>query len=153
MQQISRSSLITTPYSGFSHSLRCQDGRLDGNNSSADSNTKWTDYRLGKANVVADPLSRIPVLQVTMTVDLVWLNRIKDAYAHDKWFDNPRHTDGLTQVDGAWYKGSAIVVPDHGNLRSDIITALHAPPHAGHMGIHKIYFYFFLFKHSYISST
>ena len=77
------------------------------------------------------------MLQVTMAVNMTWLTRIKDAYAEDVWFEKPMHTKELVLKDGVWYRGTAIVLPDHDTLREDIIRESHEPPHSGHMGVRK----------------
>ena len=82
------------------------------------------EYRKGCANV-ADPISRNPALMnVVVALSPVGgdgvpgglMQRIRDGYASDPWFDNAKHTEQLTFADGVWSKGSLVVVPDVDDL-------------------------------------
>ena len=102
---------------------------------------KW-EYRKGCANV-ADPIGRCPALMRNLTA---WapagaegvpgglLQRISDGYGCDKWFDDVQNTASLLFSDGAWRKGSMIVVPDAGDLRQKCLSLHHDTPFSGHLG-------------------
>ena len=121
------------------------------------------EYRPGRINV-ADPLSRVPGAPVVASLlravggsscatlsDVPadgppsapssaftpLYSKLKDAYARDPWFELPHNTAGLEQRDGLWCKGSQVVVPADGSLRTHIIDELHSSVWAGHFGVAK----------------
>ncbi|KAL3153599.1 hypothetical protein ABBQ32_14155 [Trebouxia sp. C0010 RCD-2024] len=100
------------------------------------------EYCKGCANV-ADPVSRNPaLLNAVIALSPVGsegvpgslLQRIRDGYASDKWFDNAKHTEQLTFADGVWSKDNLVVVPDVDDLRQRCLSLHHDTPFAGHLG-------------------
>ena len=52
------------------------------------------------------------------------------GYAKDEWFKLKKNTDALRCASGLWFKGEALLVPDHDELRSELTQQLHATPWA-----------------------
>ena len=101
------------------------------------------EYFKGCANV-ADPVSRNPaLLNAVIALSPVGsegvpgslLQRIRDGYASDKWFDNAKHTEQLTFAGGVWSKDSLVVVPDVDDLRQRCLSLHHDTPFAGHRDV------------------
>jgi len=99
------------------------------------------EYRKGIYNI-ADPLSRNPTLLSTMIhgtpegPSQELLQRIKEGYAKDSWFQLPDNVATLRHADGLFLKGDQILVPnDEGQrLRKWCISLHHDPPYIGHLG-------------------
>jgi hypothetical protein len=114
-------------------------------------NIQWH-YKPGPLNTVADALSRHPVkegkvLLASTTTKLrkgkklaeanPFLERVKQGYKQDPWFAQPANTDNLTEVNGVYTLADSIVVPDHDNLRLQVLQECHDAPYAGHPGRDK----------------
>ena len=69
--------------------------------------------------------------------DNEFLNKIIAGYALDPWFKDPVNIEKLVFKDAIWYCQEAIVVPDVGSLRKDILFECHDAFYSGHMGIAK----------------
>ncbi len=69
--------------------------------------------------------------------DNEFLNKIIAGYALDPWFKDPVNIEKLVFKDAIWYCQEAIVVPDVGSLRKDILFECHDAFYSGHMGITK----------------
>ena len=86
----------------------------------------------------ADPIQLTP----SLTGCEHWLPKLKEAYSDDPWLKRKQNRRKLVYEGGLWLKDTRIYVPMHhidsdgveGNLRRDIIDALHGPPHVGHPG-------------------
>jgi hypothetical protein len=65
------------------------------------------------------------------------LQRLRQGYETDPWFQQPANLVGLTQLEGIWKMGERLVVPDALDLRKSILYELHDAPYSGHMGIAK----------------
>ena len=103
-------------------------------------------YRPGKTNV-ADSLSRQPVgsaPQVELETLLVITkgrvalsSLIKQGYSRDPWFKQSKNLKGLHKVNGFWYRGGALVVPNFKNIRKDVLYEVHSSKYTGHFGLRK----------------
>ena len=69
--------------------------------------------------------------------DIVHL--IQTGYEIDKWFADKANTNNLRHMNGLWYHGQGLVVPDAYNLRQKILYELHDAAYSGHGGITKTY--------------
>ena len=65
------------------------------------------------------------------------LPSFKAAYLSDPFFSDPKRTRKLTHVDGLWYKGGKLVIPDVPAIKRSILFELHDAPYSGHVGIDK----------------
>ena len=103
-------------------------------------------YRPGKTNL-ADSLSRQPVGPAPL-VELNALRKVhrgqaaltslfKQGYRQDPWFKQKNNLKDLKQVNGLWYRETAIVVPDFKDVRMDILYEVHNSKYVGHVGISK----------------
>src|SRR4051794_25451824 len=87
-------------------------------------------YKPGKTNVVADALSRRPDLAtIRLLPDPEWTKTMQEGYAADTDLDKYQH-----RPNGLHYHEQQIYVPDHANLRQDILYDHHDSPCAGHLG-------------------
>ena len=55
----------------------------------------------------------------------------------DPWFANADNLQNLRLLDGLWWKGDRIAVPQVKFLRSALIWDYHDSPYAGHLGINE----------------
>lgn len=105
-------------------------------------------YKKGKENVVADALSRVPVVvekgefKELVTVRQGWLTEVLDSYSNDEAvkgiiegiaqgdpsFDGYRYHKGLIKLGEKLYIGS------NGELRNKVIWEFHDSPMGGHSG-------------------
>lgn len=107
-------------------------------------------YRPGRINV-ADPLSRVyegapdmregpPPNQpqvAAMTRSSAHTDvhkRISSSYQRDAWFRKPSNTAELRKVNGLYYRGDQVVVPNDDELRTMLIAAHHDDECSGHAG-------------------
>lgn len=113
-------------------------------------------YKPGAQNV-ADPLSRHPqflvsaiaVAQTRKKLSEIgdntisgkfkfkpFLDRVQVAIKHDPWFNDQTNiqTHHLQLFRGVYYKGRQLVVPDHDNLRLEVMQLMHDDPYSGHPG-------------------
>ena len=67
----------------------------------------------------------------------VTVENIKLGYDRDRWFKKPDNLKELTQKNGLWYHGEAIVLPDFMNMRREVFYECHNSPIAGHFGLTK----------------
>jgi hypothetical protein len=109
------------------------------------------EYRAGRSNV-ADPLSRHPLVVAHMMLcaledgmdeglmtDSDIVADILAGYANDPWFAEEANIakEGLRLESGAYFKGTALVVPNIAAVRAGILQELHDSNYAGHVGIHR----------------
>jgi len=109
------------------------------------------EYRAGRSNV-ADPLSRHPLVVAHMMLcalengvdgglmtDSDIVAEILAGYANDPWFAEEANItkEGLRLESGAYFKGTALVVPNIAAVRAVILQELHDSNYAGHVGIHR----------------
>ena len=64
-------------------------------------------------------------------------DKIIAGYALDPWFKDPVNLEKLVFKDAIWWYQEAIVVPNVGSLRKDILFEFHDAFYSGHMGITK----------------
>lgn len=117
-----------------------------------DQHIRWS-YRPGRINV-ADPLSRIyegsdaasttdasslpgqpmvaAITRSAINTDL--RKRICAGYRHDPWFKEQNNVTDLRKVDGLYFKGDQVVVPDVDKLRRLLIAEYHDGGTGGHRG-------------------
>lgn len=78
-----------------------------------------------------------PVRTRPTWVRLIWLARSYIAYADDPYFADDANTKGLNLLDGIWWQGDVIFVPDTADIKQQILKGFHDSPCAGHMGVTK----------------
>ena len=117
-------------------------------------------YRPGRTNV-ADPVSRRPDDSVVslnaMTRSLKASNplpgtselepvaapdeafkfkeAIQQGYVKDLWFAKADNLAPLRNDKGLWWRENAIVIPDHADIRKQLLYELHDAPYSGHLGV------------------
>ena len=64
-------------------------------------------------------------------------DKIVQGYLKDPWFADARNVSQLVEKQGLYLKHSAIVIPDHANLRSKLLHEFHNTPYAGHLGVNR----------------
>ena len=124
--------------------------------------TRWLDnlqqyqlawhYKPGPQNVVADALSRHPVVRKPVVALIVlrsasklrkladsnsFVSAIKQAYTTDEYFASRTNTADLVSKDGLWYVGELLVVPDNEQVKLTVMGECHDTPYAGHAGRSK----------------
>ena len=116
-------------------------------------------YRPGRTNV-ADPISRRPAdsdvrniaaltrsKRASASVDIdrdndtsaaaAFKQSVVEGYVKDSWFANADNLTHLKSDKGLWWHDDAIAIPDHGNLRSQLLYELHNAPYSGHLGVNR----------------
>ncbi len=109
---------------------------------------KW---KPGKTNV-ADPISRRPdyvsmllalrsrkdpaAAAMAQKQDTIFKD-IKQGYVLDPYFRNKSNTRKYNLVNGIYYAGDKVVVPESAQLRNRILYEAHDTPYAGHLGVPK----------------
>lgn len=68
-----------------------------------------------------------------MNIDL-FLNKVVEGYAHDKWFGDKDNYEKLSKVKEFMFKEHALVLPDYGGVRQAAMYQMHNAPWAGHVG-------------------
>ena len=74
-----------------------------------------------------------PVLEQTEHFAL--REKIIQGYLKDPWFADPANLTQLVSDQGLYWRQSAVVIPDHLNLRAELMHELHNTPCAGHLGV------------------
>jgi hypothetical protein len=110
-------------------------------------------YKPGPQNVVADALSRHPVvdrpvvaLAVLRSTSLLrklvdsnsFVSAIRQAYAKDKFFTSKANTADLSLKQGLWYMGDLLAVPNDEHVKQTILAECHDTPYACHVGRSKM---------------
>jgi hypothetical protein len=106
-------------------------------------------YKPGPQNVVADALSRHPVVDRPVVALVIlrsasrlrklvdsnsFVSAIQQAYATDAFFASKANTADLVMKQGLWYMGDLLVVPNSEQVKLTILTECHDTPYAGHVG-------------------
>lgn len=110
------------------------------------------EYKVGRENLVADPLSRFyegqdntnsSQLSAISVIIPQWKSDLKDSWAQDPFIEpilaqlaiNPNQVQDFTLTNGDLRYKDRLYVGSLGNLCSAIITNLHASKEGGHSGI------------------
>lgn len=106
-------------------------------------------YKPGPQNVVADALSRHPVVDRPVMLLAVlrsasvqrkladsnsFVSAIKQAYASDPYFSARENTVDLVKKSDLWYMGDLLVLPNDEQLKLTVMAECHDTPYAGHVG-------------------
>ena len=80
-----------------------------------------------------------PVVQKLQTVSktITFIDRVHMGYTQDAWFADAQHKTLLSTRNGVMYMGSALAVPDHDDLRVQLIRECHSTPYSAHPGRDK----------------
>lgn len=62
---------------------------------------------------------------------------ILKGYQADPWFSDAQHLSQLVQIQGFYWRNSAIVIPDHADMRQKLLHEYHNTPFAGHPGVNR----------------
>ena len=57
------------------------------------------------------------------------------GYVTDPWFADVQHLALLVEKHGLYFKHTAVVIPDHADLRRKLLHEYHNTPDAGHLGV------------------
>eukprot|EP01018_Ginkgo_biloba_P018968 Gb_14602 [translate_table: standard] len=103
-------------------------------------------YLVGKENVMADALSRLPQAFNISVIQGSFRQEIQKAQEQDKWCQETRTSlEGGEQVtnisyhDGLLWYGDRVIVPDVAELKYKILYEIHDSPFASHTGRDKTY--------------
>ena len=112
---------------------------------------------------VADGIGRMPQLAGPQLAVVTWAQRVRDAppadmpgairvapdhlelltdrlqkgYTNDEWFSHAENTESLRSLQGLWWLGKAVLVPDYDGLRAELMYLFHETPYAGHTGVNR----------------
>ena len=75
----------------------------------------------------------------TLVVDPVDVPEIKEAYKVDPWFCDFANVDTLKEVNGLYWKGTHLSIPNNEGIKDKILAACHDSLCAGHLGKTKTY--------------
>ena len=59
------------------------------------------------------------------------------GYDSDPWFADSSNLQGLLLLDGLWWEGDRIAVPNVQTLRNALMWDFHDSPYAGHLGSNR----------------
>ena len=76
-----------------------------------------------------------PVLELSEHFAL--REHIIQGYIKDPWFADASNVSQLVNRQGLYWKHSAVAIPDHANLRQQLMRELHNTPCAGHLGVSR----------------
>ncbi len=62
---------------------------------------------------------------------------LKQGYQSDAWFANRNNLQDLKLLDGLWWKGDRLVIPNVSRVRTALLWDYHDSPYAGHLGVNK----------------
>jgi hypothetical protein len=106
-------------------------------------------YKPGPQNVVADALSRHPVVGTSLvllgtltstsplmklTDSVSFMDAIKQAYERDPWFTDFVNIKPLSCRQGLYYIGEMLVLPNDAHLKTIVLSECHDTPYSGHVG-------------------
>ena len=75
-------------------------------------------------------------LSMDVIVDEFW-SRLRKGYAHDPCFSNPDPRYKFDKQLQCYFLDHKLVIPDHDNLRKQILMWHHVHPWHAHMGVNK----------------
>ena len=61
----------------------------------------------------------------------------KQGYQSDAWFANSNNLQDLKFLDGLWWKGDRLVIPNVSRVCTALLWDYHDSPYAGHLGVNK----------------
>ena len=120
-------------------------------------------YIKGKENKVADALSRRRHISAMTTVTLDLRDQIVQQLEQDEFYveinlalirdlQDPKYSEFSLKEDGLLRYRNRIYIPNHPDLRRQILNEFHSAPYSGHPGVKKIHvdlrrlFYWFRMK-------
>ncbi len=62
---------------------------------------------------------------------------LQRGYQSDAWFANSNNLQDLKLLDGLWWKGDRLVIPNVSRVRTALLWDYHDSPYAGHLGVNK----------------
>jgi hypothetical protein len=75
----------------------------------------------------------------SLDVDPIEIAEIKEAYKVDPWFCDRDNVDTLSEVNGLYWKGLQLAIPNSGRIKDKILISCHDSLCAGNLGKTKTY--------------
>jgi len=66
-----------------------------------------------------------------------FVDQVTAGYQEDTWFSTKNNTAPLSFCKGLYYKGTALCIPNVGDLRAELLKECHSTPYAAHTGRDK----------------
>jgi len=63
-----------------------------------------------------------------------FVDQVTAGYQEDTWFSTKNNTAPLSFCKGLYYKGTALCIPNVGDLRAELLKECHSTPYAAHTG-------------------
>ncbi len=82
-------------------------------------------------------ISKDMVMEVAEQPVLGLYEEPKQSYQSDAWFANSNNLQDLKLLDGLWWKGDCLVIPNVSRVRTALLWDCHDIPYAGHLGVNK----------------
>ena len=82
-------------------------------------------------------ISEDMVMEVAEQPVLDLYAELKQGYQSDAWFANSNNRQELNLIDGLWWKGDRLVIPNVSLVRTALLWDYHDSPYAGHLGVNK----------------